>query len=215
MDRCVCTDKYYIRQHSLAIPGCKALVHTCSTMEISTILKINIHQSESGVYWCVSVSVCVYFPTLPSHLLSVLLPRTLTSIHTLVRAEAKEKEISHTQMRWEREKKKLKLKSIYLERCSLNTSQNLIGFGSTMHGVYKIPHLRHAVFTGTPGEGLAGGRGGWPVGGGVGGGSNKWLLLHSEGVYSAHISYKFENWNESRLDKSVCVGGEINPFQWI
>lgn len=39
MDRCEYTDTYYIQQHSLTILGYEALVHTCPTMGISTILK--------------------------------------------------------------------------------------------------------------------------------------------------------------------------------
>lgn len=30
-----------------------------------------------------------------------------------------------------------------------NSSPNLTGFGSTMHGVYKVPPLQHAIFTET------------------------------------------------------------------
>lgn len=33
--------------------------------------------------------------------------------------------------------------------CNLNSSCSLTGFGSTMHGGYKVPPLRHALFTET------------------------------------------------------------------
>lgn len=42
--------------------------------------------------------------------------------------------------------KKIKIK---IKMVQPNSSPNLTGFGSTMHGVYKVPPLQHAIFTET------------------------------------------------------------------